>query len=423
LETSVIRRETKDDPMAKKASKKSKRSKSAGTKARSPSPKRSSKKSVRKRTSKESRPSSRRKKPAGSGEEGFVPVGDPPFENPHWRELKNRLGDDSRLLQIDPLYALPTDLFEALCEHAPELLGVDQSAEGLLAEFCQENDFAGFWHRKPFSYTLLDPQRRDLLDEEHMEAYRLAWASSSTFEIEAKVGEFLPGTVVGSRMQSYLGWLVTEPTYRGELEALREEGETVVAETADVDSLNWIPTVEDIQHLGRPVSHKANSFYGSYRQFCRRWCLERLVTWDLPLPRSLVWDVTADAVGEDLHAQGIMLFVPYSFIPHGIVDLSDMSARVQRAKTPEHLQGWFDRRSAGRMGQGEDRFASLFRFHHFWNAVLARYGDRTVRRKTRIKTALGTFLVGPEDWSDEAGNAVANKLFAVMMKRLELNSQ
>ena len=424
LETSVIRRDTEGDPMAKKVSKKSKRSKSPGTKTRSPSPKKASKKQVRKRSKKKSNLSSRKKKPWGSGTKGFDLIGDPPFENPHWRELKERLGDDSRLLQIDPLYALPTDLFDTLREHAPEVLGPDKKVERLLARFCQENGFAGFWRHRPFSYPLLDPQGRGLLNEEHMRAYKRHWPTLQTFGIQEKIkGEFKPGTLVGSRMQAYLGWLVTEPAYRQERDALRQQGEAVVAETADVESFNWIPAAEDIQRLGLPVSDEARSFHESYRQFCRRWCIERLVTWDLPLPTDLVWDVAADAASEDLHAQGVLLFVPYSFIPHGTVNLSDMSSRILHARTPEHLRGWVDRESADRLGQKEDRFGNLYRFHHFWNVILDRYRDRIAGNRTRAKAALGDFLIGPDSVSSAPGTDMANKLFALMRKRLALNVQ
>jgi hypothetical protein len=73
------------------------------------------------------------------------------------------------------------------------------------------------------------------------------------------------------------------------------------------------------------------------------------------------------------------------------------------------------------MGEGEYRFASLFLFHHYWNLIHDRYGERTALRKTKIKAAIGEFLVRDYTTSYDPGTGMANKLFALMRKRLALS--
>ncbi len=346
-------------------------------------------------------------------------TGDQAKDNPHWRELKQLLGDDCPLLQVNALHVIPSKLITKLNVHVPKLLGAGRKAEILLAKFCKENGFAGFWRQKPFSYLSLGRQDIDFMDAGGMEVYRRLWPGMSTSDIREKIeAGVVPGAVVGARMQAYLGWLVTEPAYRSELEALRGQGEAVVSEWPDVAAFNRIPTAEDAQRLGIPVSDVAARFYESYRQFCRRWCIEHLVTWDLPVPCNPAWGVSVGALSRDASDQGVLLIVPFTFIPHGKVDLLDMFERIQQTAAPDHLRGWIDKGSASRMGEGEYRFASLFLFHHYWNLIHDRYGERAARRRTKTKAAIGEFLVRDPTLSHDPGTGMANKLFALMRKRL-----
>ena len=349
-------------------------------------------------------------------------VEQPVYESLHWQEICGFLGGDCPLLRSDPLYALPKELIEELQKHVPGLLEDLAEAEECLSRFCQEHSFAGFQHRRPFSHTLLSRRDRSILKSQELGKYARA-VSKGAKGIPPNVvrQQFGSMLVAAERMQSYLGWLVTERAYRQELASLREAGKDVLIKVCEAPSLNYIPHEKDLRRIGAGIPKEAAAFLGDYRQFCRRWCLQRLVTWDLPQLRNPAWAMSAEQFGEDVPAGGVLLFVPYSFIPHGLVDLSGIAGSTQKQCAPAHLRGWLDSSSTGRMGEGADRFAALFLFDFYWNVLQDRHGERANRRKTKIKAALGAYLVGAEGWTDVLpGKAMADKLYALRRKRLRL---
>lgn len=315
-----------------------------------------------------------------------------------WRELHGALPASPLVTNHDPLYALPKELVTLLGTFAADMLGDREKDELLLAQFCEDNDINGFWNRKPFNSVLL-------LQRTKMRKM-----------LESSTGS--PALVVAQQMQAYMGWLVTEPAYLEELSALREAGAAVVAGLRDVHSINFVPRQEDLRNLHLPMTSGTEAFFQRYGEFCRRWCLDRLITWDLPQPMIPTWGVPKDGVIEDLVATGILLYVPYTFISHGTVDLTEIHREMMSRCPVEHLKGWLDKASPSRFGEGEGRFADLFIYHHLWAVIEGRYGDRMSGNRTHVNRAIGQFMVDDNAYADEEGLAMAKKFRAFRNKRL-----
>lgn len=340
-----------------------------------------------------------------------------------WRELVASVGQECPLLQYEPLYCLPKELLMNLGKAIPGLLRRNGKAEKELAHMCQAYSLAGFWRRRPVSSVLayrLDPcfQNED------------GWAQYAELRhelegrdllIQEEVAGLIAGQVAGRMMQSYLGWLTTEPTYRRELDLLRQQGESIIDKVRQAAvTINWIPLIEDVRQAGLPVAEEDKPFFEQYNTFCRRWCLDHLVTWDLPQPVNPVWDMPFDRVSEQLSDQGILMFIPFSLIPHNKVDLSAMYKGLQGRRTPTHLKGWVARRSAGRLKQGQERFAEIFLFQHYLGVIDGRYEGQLKGRKQKVRAAVAAYVAGIKDLDVEQNMSLAQKLFHQLKTRLEL---
>lgn len=318
-------------------------------------------------------------------------------ESEHWLELKATLGKSGTFLKQDPIYSIPKDLLKILRLRVPEVLGDEHTFDLKFSEFCHEKGFQGFWMRKAFCHPLLG-RIENVAEGKSDQGYERS-------------------LVAERRMQGYLGWLVTEAAYREELAALRKQGRPVIEEYSDVLQFNSVPTAEDFKRIGLVESVTAAKFLKAYQGFCRRWCLDRLVTWDLPQPRNPSWSLSKEELCEDASAQGVVIFLPHSFIRHGAIDLADVFAAVQDKCAPQNLRNWLKKDSASRLGQGEERYASLFLFQHYWKVIHGRLGNRKIRAATKIKAALGEFLADSASLANDPGRDVANKIFALMKKR------
>ena len=144
---------------------------------------------------------------AGSCGQGDRPVGQElnlvgarSVESEWWREMKESLPTDCRLLQLNPLYALPRELLDALDKHVGGILDEDREGEHQLAAFCKENDLDGFWYRKPFNYPQLRPHHEDLLDDEHLHGYEGQWPLSKSEVKERCANVLAPAVITRNRM-------------------------------------------------------------------------------------------------------------------------------------------------------------------------------------------------------------------------------
>ncbi len=141
---------------------------------------------------------------------------------------------------------------------------------------------------------------------------------------------------------------------------------------------------------------------------------------DLPQPASPSWGVAASDVTEAMTQSGLLLYLPFCYMGHGAVRLSDIFVRGRDAQAPENLRGWLQRNSEDRHGEAERRYTTFFLFQHYWDVLQGRYGERIgrTRSRTRMKEALGVFLIDDyrKSMGDRPGKAMADKLYAMVQK-------
>jgi hypothetical protein len=341
-----------------------------------------------------------------------------------WAGLVRCLGEDCELLDYEPLHAMPMQLIDLVKKELPALLVGMEKKERHLTEFCAERDLIGFaWQRGVSSFLLhtrpvdmVLPHTLETLNEHLREGEELYGYSRS--QVETMLADLEGRSCdVDSRLAGYAGWLMSTPQFLEELSELKGKGAATVSKARGFPMISWLhddATLKDAGHLGR-IPKKKSAFRNDYRDFCKRWCLNRLVTWELPEPTGpsgcrLVAGITAD-----LAQQGVGVFIPYGFVNSTNMDLSKLVKELRECTAPEHLRDWVDSGLQERKGAGSKRFARLFAFKHYWELIESRHGSRLGKNKEVLKQVLGTFL-GDDGWADagKQGRALGQKLYTML---------
>jgi hypothetical protein len=347
-----------------------------------------------------------------------------------WAGLVRYLGEDCELLNHEPLYAMPMRLIDLVKKELPELLVGVEKKERSLTRFCEGPDIIGFaWQRGVSSFLLhtrpVDAFNRDTL-ETLCEGEELAGYSEVQVEVWLKNLE-ARSRDVDSRLVGYAGWLMSTPQFLQELSELKGKGAAVVSEAREFPMISWLHDDAELRAEGRlgRTSKKKSTFPNEYKDFCKKWCLNRLVTWELPEPTGPSGCRLVAGIIPDLAQQGVGMFVPYGFMNPTEINLSQLVKKLRAGTAPEHLRDWVDDGLQERKGASFERFAQFFAFKHYWEIIETRYGSRLRKKRGKFKHILGKFLCGKGSWTSarDKGRALGNKLYTMFnSSRCELKN-
>ena len=352
-----------------------------------------------------------------------------------WAGLVRYLGEDCRLLDYEPLYPMPMQLIDLITQGLPGLLGDMEDNERHLTRFCEEPDIIGFaWQRGVSSFLLhtrpvdmVMPDTLEILNEARREGEELAGSSES--DIRSMLEDLeVRSRDVDSRLAGYAGWLMTAPSFLEELSELKGKGAAIVSEAREFPMISWLHDDAALVAAGRlgEMSEDESDFRNHYREFCKKWCLNRLVTWELPEPTGPSGCRLVAGLAPDLAQQGVGVFIPYGFVNPTEIDLSRLVRDLKTGTAPEHLRDWVDEGLQERRGAGSKRFAQFFAFKHYWEIIESRHGSRLRKRRTLLKQALGKYLCGEGGWTspEDTGRSLGGKLYAMLNRsRCELDNR
>ena len=342
-----------------------------------------------------------------------------------WAGLVRHLGEDCELLNYEPLYPMPMGLIDLIKRELPELMVGVEKMERRLTRFCEGPDIIGFaWQRGVSSFLLhtrradaVMPDTLEVLNEARREGGELYGHSESDVKAMLKDLE-VRSRDVNSRLVGYAGWLMSTPQFLQELNELKNKGEAIVSEAREFPQISWLhddATLKAVDRLGE-MSEAEAAFRNHYREFCKKWCLNRLVTWELPEPTGPSGCRLVAGIIPDLAQQGVGVFIPYGFVNPTEIDLSQLVRDLRAGTAPEHLRDWVDRGLQERRGAGSKRFAQFFAFKHYWEIIESRHGPRLRKRRTLLKQALGKYLCGEGGWTspEDTGRALGGKLYTML---------
>lgn len=132
------------------------------------------------------------------------------------------------------------------------------------------------------------------------------------------------------RRWSYAGWVATCAEFRRERDKLRRR-----CPTAKPPSLPILFTgVTDDEAF---VDETSRAWF----VFLRRWGIEALTTWELPVPMRAEMTEPALYPYENLSEAGMHLFIPWYLLRDKDIRLYELAERNGLSAMPQPLQNWF----------------------------------------------------------------------------------
>jgi hypothetical protein len=256
----------------------------------------------------------------------------------NWREPTERLDFDSFCrrhadwlegVPAGPLYCLPEKTITRLGQ--PHLGGaalLDElavQAERDLLALCQSKYVVGFEGHRPIAYppltpTLPLPPRSAFPD--------LGWSDTQWQAAESAISKV---ELANERLAGYAGWLATEPPF---LDAVRDLAERwrKLPDTMRPGFPLLRPTVVTRAPEGSSTAPEAvQAWAGDFADFCDRWGLVGMATWDLPSPQGPLLPSVVPMNSPALPARGVSLILPIHYHVTGDHDLMKTILEHQQA--------------------------------------------------------------------------------------------
>ena len=328
----------------------------------------------------------KRKAPRGQQEQENLAADDDPQARRFFKKYS-----DHPASQHDCIYALPFELIKGILKELPDFLSPkDEEFEFDLTESCA----TGFFLKQSFQYPLFPtpntkvrqqqwemqlPIRR-ILAEEMMNVGRSDLQIKRYFEKQHEIDQKLQ-----LRQMSFSGWLVTDPQFRRECRSFCKSIENRVREEK---TFRPIP----FSFVGGPpfISDENREYYDACMSFYKRWNLDTIASWDLPVPMRA--DVVTPSLYhlDSMRDAGIIVFLPWFQFRDRDITLRDLADWQQLSQRPDHLEDWLKHRPDN---WGHDRFAMMLRMYVYLELGLKhRYGNRLKGRLTGLDAAFARYF-------------------------------
>jgi hypothetical protein len=200
-----------------------------------------------------------------------------------------------------------------------------------------------------------------------------------------------------ARPEAYLGWLLTNSQFATELRAMRKTWGNAVERRGSFPTAPRDPVDEAYFVFGNTAPPTLDS---AWHDFYRQWGLERMLTWDLPLPMISRTGCVFPEDFRHLTGAGITLFIPWYMLRGGELDLRDLAQRLKVEKAPLHLREWIRKESTRANAEtGDLTYQRLHWIYRCYELVLLRrYGTACRNHIEKVDRALGKVMGRGEDW-------------------------
>jgi hypothetical protein len=328
----------------------------------------------------------------------------------------------------ESIYALPSRLIDVICQELPTLFSVDDE------EFERELAAAspvGFFRQQPIWYPPLGMQGRGPVPVEESELdrrFRRAVESIESMRKDEMRANGASNALIEQNIKyagnqvkmieewrsAYAAWLVTSAAFRRDRDNLR-------AAVSDSSSDPVLPRMA-VSITGRVHEDRTEEFVMWWLPFLRKWGLEGLATWDLPLPMQPEMAKSNLYPAEDLSGAGLLVFLPWYLLRHRGTDFYALAELKYLAEMHADLGEWL---RPAEKNWGASRYYVMLQIFVFLELALKpRYGDRLRGKMQRLDFAVGRFLASaPSENGDDADMTDSVKRVRLhMAKRLEVRS-
>jgi hypothetical protein len=255
----------------------------------------------------------------------------------------------------DEAYALPVGLIAAMQQEGQGFFTAGEiEAERQLAALCDRYNAVGIISRKAIPSSFLNPPPPVSITREQFQQH--GWDQFGAYEDVIRQIEQADQRADPFRQQAaaYIGWLLTNPAFLREVRELRQ--------------------TEQLAAL--PPSAPSESL--AYANFCQRWQLSGMASWDLPVPQGPI--LTSVGLPATVASQdtGFQFSFPVTMRLPARLDIRAVHSEIRETNSPPHLAEWQQILSQeGKQDVGLARFADILPLHFYRNIALgSRYSAR-----------------------------------------------
>jgi hypothetical protein len=294
-------------------------------------------------------------------------------------------------LAEEAVYAVPSALIELICQKVPSVLtaGDAQFERDLTAA-----SPSGFFRGQPIDYAPLGYSLPSIAEAD--EKVRASTARVRQMLIDDAVSRGAPPKLVDEVFTAtsqerefvrettwgYAGWLATNSAFRSEFAAVR-------AQLIGAKQAAQLPAMP-ITITGRSHDSRPAEFHKLWLPFLQRWGIDRMATWDLPVP--LRPDLTTPSLYDMAHvrAAGVVVFMPWHLLRLRSLDIYAMAGREQLLRLPSGVAPWLNPKEKH---WGVKRYHAMLQMLVYLELGLKRrYRERLHRRTKKLDVALSSFL-------------------------------
>jgi hypothetical protein len=285
-----------------------------------------------------------------------------------------------------PLYLLPhaaTDsLKRATGKKTPLLSKVDAKAEEDFTTICEKHHVVGCWLEQPIRYPYLTVPP-PLPAPEHLQQAP-GWTPADLAITKRLIQNAQEPPV---RLKGYVGWLLTEPGFRKQLEELCERWQALPSEHRPLFPLGRIGRFPLSASAGT-LSSEAQAFHQDLHHLLDRWGLIQLSSWDLPDPQGPLLPNLLPPGSTALPKHGIHLVLPLHYPLQGDDNLTQQVLNFQRQEARQLALG----ESLAGLPHFQ-AYASLFDVLHLERVIRSRLtGARPAGFVTAMEQAIASAL-------------------------------
>jgi hypothetical protein len=304
-------------------------------------------------------------------------------------------------LRDDLVFTIPLTILNGLVAKIPK----DEFDSGALRdEYCLAESCAGatnhigYWRGQPIFCTWLHRQAPIKVTEEDVEMLR--WGGTAA-KWNKSLSRLNPLSLwVNDCLRGYCGWLMTNPTFREEHDALFETWQARVSEYGIPNSPIVKPGPGKLPNGYKECDDdELKAFYDAFEDFFRRWRLNRLIAPEVPEPIGPhLAPLSEFEALRRIHMGGALFHLPDIFPIPSRDELRNVLDDGRAGDTPEHLVEWATIIRSGNKGKKElYAFGRLFELQHLWRALHQRHGKALCGAGTVLRSVLARPLgVSPE---------------------------
>jgi len=193
--------------------------------------------------------------------------------------------------------------------------------------------------------------------------------------------------------RGYLGWLLTNPTFLDEHDALINEHVSVIGSWGTAAFAQPLPP----PHFDSASTSEQAAFRvadARFVPFFNRWRLLGLAAPYLPVPMQPQF---AGSLPETMlgrySAVGGLFVIPDTFPVPSRDEFRGLLDDALHGSPPDHLDGWMQIVGAGNTGrQTIPKYARIFVLQHFWRVLHHRHATALRRQVRRLEHVFGHFL-------------------------------